>query len=137
MGVQLTERRDLEVGKPLGCLGCVTFATETNRSISHNSEYWKRVERAVRDDAAGAERLEESLRRKGVKWRQDRTGSWARAAAASAVEQLRSAAKCTRLEELKERPTMQGWSLNELAGWATLRERQAMVVIGILPQLSK
>ena len=50
--------------------------------------------------------LEQNPRDGKVKWRQDRTWSWARAAAT--VEQLRGAAKCTHLEEHEERPKMQG-----------------------------
>ena len=59
---------------------------------------------AMRDDAAGAKRPEESKRRKE---RQDWTWSWARGAEAL-EEQIRGAAKSTHLEEHEERPKTQG-----------------------------
>ena len=60
-----TPARTSRYGETPGCQGCLAIATESNRSISHSSDCWKRVDSAMREDAFGAERLEESKRRKG------------------------------------------------------------------------
>ena len=65
-GVDHKERRNLEVrSNSFGCQGCHPIATENSRSVNYSDECGKPVESVVRDDAAGAERLDKSKRRKG------------------------------------------------------------------------
>ena len=61
-------RKNVEIPKYVqtpGCEGRLAITSENNRLISHNSICRKQVESATRDDAVGAERLEESKRWKG------------------------------------------------------------------------
>ena len=62
-------QKDVEIPKYCqtpGCQGCLCIHhAESKRSTSQNSECKRRVESAMRDDAIGAERFEESKRRKG------------------------------------------------------------------------
>ena len=107
LATEQKELRDLEVH--------LALSIENNRSLYHNSECRKRVESAMRDDAVGAERLEDSKRRKGeVAPGPDVVMSQ------SKQQQQRGAAECTHIEEHEEKPEMHGafgtWRV-ERNGW--------------------
>ena len=60
-------RKNVEIrkyGQTPGCQGCHAIATQNPRSVNHSDECRKRVGSAMQDDAAGAERLDESKGRK-------------------------------------------------------------------------